>query len=200
MTPKRLSVKFFAINPEVLEIESAIAVLQRWIQERAVEGLLIDVVDYKHMYEGPGIILIGNKGDYALDLRDGRPGVTYILKQHAFKEGGALLEHVSRLVLNAAILLEVEDSLNGLKFDYSETKIEFQDRLNFRNQSKTWEKAQPILSSFAHKLYGDQAQIENAHDDPREVFAVCLKTEQTVNTEQLRQRLARHHPTIGAAF
>ena len=189
MTPKRLSVKLFATNPEVVEIEAYTAVLQRWIQDHVVEGLLIDVVDYKHMHHGPGIVLIGDEGDYAVDLRDGRPGVSYIIKRHDFELGQQLLEHAARLVLNAAVLLEAEESLNGIQFDYSELKVEFQDRLNFRNQPETWEKAQPVINGFADKIYVEGAQIENAHEDQREVFAVRVKAEQDVSANVLLERL-----------
>lgn len=71
--PKRLSVKLFANNPKVVEAKAFGPIFQGWIQRNAIENeLLIDVVDYKHVHHGPGIILIGYEGDYAYDSIDGR--------------------------------------------------------------------------------------------------------------------------------
>ncbi len=55
MLPKRISIKLFARNPQVVKPEAFVPVFQRWIQQHAVEGLLIDVADYKHVPDGPGI-------------------------------------------------------------------------------------------------------------------------------------------------
>ena len=44
------------------------AVFHAWIQKGAVEGLLLDVADYQHIQDGPGMILIGDQVDYAFDL------------------------------------------------------------------------------------------------------------------------------------
>ena len=46
--PKRLSVKFFATEDSEIDLPNTFNVFQQWIQDKTVEGLLIDVVDYKH--------------------------------------------------------------------------------------------------------------------------------------------------------
>ena len=48
-----------------------------WIQEQVGEGLLLDVADYRHVHEGPGVILIGYEGNYSVDNTDNRLGVRY---------------------------------------------------------------------------------------------------------------------------
>jgi hypothetical protein len=189
MLPKRISVKFFAQNPEVVEIAAFTPVLQRWIQEDRVEGLLIDVVDYKHMHEGPGIILIGDEGDYSYDLRDGRPGVMYVLKRTDAETVQEILQTILRRVLDAALQLETEGLLNGLRFNYSEAKIEFLDRLTYPNHAESLERVQNVLQSFAEAGFDAPVQIEAAHDDPRETFAVRLRTAQSVSGKQLAERL-----------
>ena len=42
-----------------------------------MKKLLLDVADYKHVQEGPGIVLIGHEADYSLDLGGGRAGLVY---------------------------------------------------------------------------------------------------------------------------
>jgi hypothetical protein len=190
MLPKRISVKFFAQNPEVVDVAAFTPVLQRWIQETRGEGLLIDVVDYKHMHEGPGIILIGDEGDYSYDLRDGRPGVMYVLKRYDEDTLQGILQTSFRRVLDAALQLETEGSLNGLRFNYGEAKIEFLDRLNYPNTAESLKALHSELQSFVDSRFGSTVKIEPAHDDPRETFAVKLSAEQATSGAQLAERVA----------
>lgn len=192
MTPKRLSVKLFARNPEVIDITAFTAVLQRWIQNHTIPGLLIDVVDYKHMHEGPGIILIGDEGDTSYDLRDGKPGVMYVLKQYEETTLAGVLQNAFRALLVAAAALEAEDSLNGLRFDYSAVKVEFLDRLHYPNTPETWAALQTSgeVAGFVASRYDDAATIALAHEDPREVFALLVRTENTLAAETLIERVS----------
>src|ERR1041385_3049369 len=81
MNPFRTQIKFFLENPGRLDLSDVAAVFQRWIQQKALDGLLIDVADYRHVIEGPGIVLIGHESDYALENRDGRLGLLYTRKR-----------------------------------------------------------------------------------------------------------------------
>lgn len=188
--PKRISIKFFAKNPEVVEIEAFTAILQRWIQDRALDGLLIDVVDYKHMYEGPGIILIGDLADYGMDSRDGRLGMMLTIKRHDQVTLTNLLQYAFPLILKAAKLMETEDAANGLVFDFSEAKLEFLDRLNYANSPETLANVEADLRSFANDIFKQELAITQAHRDPRETFAVTIKAEGDVTGEQLLANLA----------
>ena len=40
----------------------------RWIQTRAVDGLLIDVADYTHLKDGPQVLLAGHEGNYSMPI------------------------------------------------------------------------------------------------------------------------------------
>ena len=42
---------------------------------------MVDVADYKHMIDGPGIMLISHEGNFSIDLQDGEVGFMYIRKQ-----------------------------------------------------------------------------------------------------------------------
>ena len=42
--------------------------LHRWIQNDSIsEHMLIDVVDYSHIPDGPGIILVAHEGHFSID-------------------------------------------------------------------------------------------------------------------------------------
>ena len=46
-----------------------VPVFHRWIQTGAIPGhLLVDVADYDHVPEGPGILLVAHEGNLGIDL------------------------------------------------------------------------------------------------------------------------------------
>jgi hypothetical protein len=171
--PGRISIKFYAINADNLKLDALIPVFHRWIQTHAVKGRLLDVADYKHVVDGPGIILIGHEGDYAFDLSEGRPGLLYTRKRDLPETLPDILSEIFRLALAAARTLESEESLGGLKFDYSEAKITFLDRLNVPNTAESFATIRDDLQDFLSNFYSTgEIALKTAHDDPREAFAV----------------------------
>src|SRR5690606_13498875 len=110
MLPRRFSVKYFVSNPEHVELSKFVPIFQRWIQRDLVEGLLIDVAAYEHVHEGPGILLIGDEGDYSLDIRDGRPGLMYTRKRQITGTLPDVLRVSTRLALIAVQKLLAEPS------------------------------------------------------------------------------------------
>ena len=69
MNPLRIAIKLFvAPDPTVpVDLEPFTPLFHEFIQKASVPGLLIDVADYAHVPNGPGIILIGNEVDYGID-------------------------------------------------------------------------------------------------------------------------------------
>lgn len=190
MTPKRLSIKFFAQDADDIEIDPFMEVFQRWIQQQRLEGLLIDVVDYKHVHHGPGIILIGDEADYGFDLGEGRPGLLYTRKRQMPDALVDALADCTRMALAACQNLEIERAFKPRSFDYSEIKISFQDRLNLPNVLATFETIKPELETFAALLFGDaDVTITMAASDPREALSITLKADAPIEAETLLERL-----------
>jgi hypothetical protein len=188
--PKRISVKFYAVNPEVVQSPAFIPVFQRWIQRHSVEGVLIDVAHYQHVHEGPGLLLISHEGDYAYDLVDGRPGVSYTRKTPAGATLGETLREVFRLALIAAQKLEAEKKLGGLRFDVGEAKISFIDRLRTPNTPETFDALREPVDAVLGDLYGAPVTLDAAHPDPREVLAIRADAAAPVTAASLLERLA----------
>src|SRR5919205_421212 len=81
MNVQHINIKFFLRNPETATLADYAAVFNSWIQTQRLEELLIDVADYLHVHNGPGIMLIGHDADYSLDNRAGRLGLLYNRKE-----------------------------------------------------------------------------------------------------------------------
>ena len=74
---QHINVKLFVNDAEKIDLEAVIPVFHRWIQEQIFDELLLDVANYSHVPDGPGVVLIGHEADYALDNTDGKLGVRY---------------------------------------------------------------------------------------------------------------------------
>lgn len=146
--PQRISVKFFVEDGDELEIPPLIPVFHRWIREDSLPGLLIDVANYKHVPNGPILLIVGHEGDYILDRTDGRTGFLYRGKRawssDDFKER---LRTVWQRAAQAAQLLQSEQTLNGISFSESEAAIDFPDRLNVPNSPATFDAVKDDVES-----------------------------------------------------
>ena len=64
MDLQRIGIKIFADKPAPVPVREFIPVFHSWIQKQAVENhLLIDVHDYSHMHQGPGILLVAQEAN-----------------------------------------------------------------------------------------------------------------------------------------
>ena len=187
--PRRLAIKFKLKNKPDFEPEAVVAVFQRWIQEHAVEGLLIDVVDYKHVQEGPGVILIADEGDYGYDLNNG-VGLRYTRKRFLQDNFLDTLRLTFRLAFIASQRLEDEDALSEIEFDYASAEISFLDRKYYRNDADTLDQVNDELVGFLSELYGDEVTLSRTNDDSREAFSVSyVVSNGDVNVDRLIARL-----------
>ena len=67
---ERFCIKFPATQPDNFDEGSLIGTLQGWIRDEKIGGTLIDVVDYRHVPDGPGIMLVTYEINYMLEHQD----------------------------------------------------------------------------------------------------------------------------------
>jgi hypothetical protein len=187
MNVQHINIKLFLENPESVNLADYAAVFNTWIQKQRLEELLIDVADYLHVHNGPGIMLIGHEADYSLDNRAGRLGLLYNRKEQLDGTMTEKLAQATRAVLNAASILEKE---NGLKFNGSEAQIVINDRLLVPNTAETFSALVLDLKSFFDQLYQGAAYTLTHPNDPRERFTVGVKTESAFDVETLLKNLS----------
>lgn len=187
MNIQHVNIKFCLENPETVKLADFAAVFNTWIQRQRLEELLIDVADYLHVHNGPGIMLIGHEADYSLDNRAGRLGLLYNRKEQIEGTTPEKLAQATRAALIAAQILEKE---NGLKFNGSEVQIVVNDRLLVPNTAETFAALQADFRSFFNQLYGGAEYSLSHHDDRRERFTVNVKTETTFDVDTLLKNLA----------
>ena len=192
--PKRLGVKFSLKRSPKWQPKDIMPIFQRWIQEHTVEGMLIDVIDYKHVHQGPSLILIADEGDYVYDLGDGQTGLQYIRKRALPASLLDALRLVFRLAFIAARRLE-DESGGELQFDYAAAKISFLDRQHYRNQPAVFDGIRAELTAFLSQIYGGEVELAQVDDDRRQIFAVrCSTQNPAVDMEGIISRLETAKP------
>jgi hypothetical protein len=166
----KIGIKIFVTNPQAVHLRDFIPVFHGWIQQQKVTGhQLIDVHDYSHVHNGPGILLVAPEGNFSMDQEGGRLGLFYYRKGPL--EGGleANLKSVTQTALQACKLLESEPKLDGLKFDMKEILVLANDRLLAPNDAAARAQLEPIISKTLGK-----ATLAPQSSDPRERLAFVV--------------------------
>ncbi len=158
MEVQHINVKIFARNDSEADLSAAIAVFHRWIQENACPELLIDVADYRHVPDGPGVMLIAHEANYSLDQTGGRLGLLYNRKKAEAGSTEDKLRQAYDAALAACKRLEAEPLFAGkLRFDGRDCEVIFNDRLLTPNTEETWNRLKPELERCFSALWGPSA-------------------------------------------
>jgi hypothetical protein len=188
---QHVNVKLLAKDPEDVDLEPLIPVFHNWIQGQVFEELLLDVADYRHVYEGPGVILIGHQANYSVDNTDNRLGVCYNRKTPLGGSNQDRLKQATWAALTAFQRLEAEAALKGqLRFNGQELEVFINDRLMAPNRDSTREAVKPDLQAFLGKLFhGGEYELSHG-SDPRSLFAVYVKANREFSVSDLLANLA----------
>ena len=130
----------------------------RFIRDQVIKELLIDVVDYSHVPDGPGVVLIGHAADYYVGALDGAYGLVYSLKRGSAGPSDRLVDSLRRLI-NAARLLEQESGLK-LRFKTNELSLRLTDRLRAPNDDATFASARAEVEAVLGGVYGATPSVE----------------------------------------
>jgi len=134
----------FADSSAPVPVRDFIPVFHSWIQKQAIENhMLIDVHNYSHIHNGPGILLVAQEGNFSIDMAGGRMGLLYLRKK-----SGDDFASVLKTALAACRLLESDPVFGGrLRFRTDEMLIIANDRLLAQNDDPTFENLKPSVNS-----------------------------------------------------
>jgi hypothetical protein len=175
MDAQKLQLKIF-VTPEsarAIELDAFVPVFHRWIKEHRLPELVIDVANYAHVPEGPGVVLIGHGSDYFMDQGGGRLGLLHNRKR-AGPPPADRLSDLARRTLHAAWLLENEPALAGrLRFAPNELVFRINDRLTAPSNDATFASVGPELELLAGRLFAGSFELTRI-GGPKDLFAVRL--------------------------
>ena len=163
MESHKLAVKFFVENGAQTPLEEFVPVFHRWIQGKLLGGhQLIDVANYEHVHEGPGVVLVSHEANIHADLGEGKLGLLYIRKQpgagDSFRER---LRSTFGYALRAATMLEQDAGLAGkISLRTRDPLFLINDRLHAPGNAETFGKVRGELEAFLKGLYGGNVELK----------------------------------------
>ena len=188
MLSKKLQLKFFLEqNGKPLELESFVPVFHDWIRRDALGELLIDVADYAHVQDGPGVVLIGHASDYFLDLGDGRPGLLYTRKRDAAGSGPERVAEAFRRALKACRLLERAEP-GHVRFRTDEVLVRVVDRASTANDEQSFNELRGELEATLAQLWAGASVRVEREGSPQELLSARVRASSAPTLETLVNR------------
>ena len=184
----RISIKFFVADPSVVDLDAIIKTFHGWIQHAKAPGMLIDVADYRHMVDGPGVVLIGHEGDYALDMAAGRPGLLHTQK----RGGGDLDQQLITLLHHGLVACRTLANQTPIRFNTDAFRLMFLDRLRAPNMAGTFDQVRPRVEAALAPAYGGGATLtlERQDNDPRACLTINAKASKDPGFDAVIERLS----------
>jgi hypothetical protein len=191
---QRLNLKLFleaAAGFDMDEIsDRLLVVFGRWRLEEGEE--IIDLADYAHVPEGPGIILISHRWHFGIDWDGGKPGL-FFSSRKSLK--GTLAERIAQalrglLDKGERLLAEAEIS-PAVRPRCGELEIIVNDRLLFPNTAEADAQVRPAVGEVVKRLYGGaQVHVERESDPGRRLgYRVRAAVPASATIQELAGRL-----------
>ena len=186
MLSERLQLKLFLEPNPHFELEALVPVFHRVIRDRLIPELMIDVVDYSHVPDGPGVVLIGHAADFYVGALDGAYGLVYSRKRAA-PGPEARLEDALRRLINAARVLEQGSGL-ALRFRSNQLSLRLTDRLRAPNDDATFASTQAEVEQVFGRVYGGNVSVTRL-PNAKEPLGVGIATSTSPTLEALLEKL-----------
>jgi hypothetical protein len=205
MNAQKLQLKIFVTkdSARAIKLEALIPVFHRWIKDGVLPELMIDVANYLHVPEGPGVVLIGHGSDYFMDQGEGRLGLLHNRKRAGPPQAARTPERsegandtlderltdLARRTLHAAALLEGDPTLAGkLRFATGELLFRVNDRLGAPSSDATFVAVRPELEELGRRIFAGPFELTRA-GGPKDLFAVRMTSHALAPLATLLERV-----------
>jgi rhodanese-related sulfurtransferase len=171
MNPRRIKVTF-PLAGELPDLGGAIEAFHRFIQRGLVEGLILDVADYRHVPQGPGVLLVGHDVDYGL----AEDGFSVVRKRSLEDDAATQLRDALRMGLGA-----LEAIAADIEFDVAVDRARFTVAVFDRSLGAPGEVADALVEQIAPlvtELYGQDVKLAPVEvTDERQAAAVHVEAD-----------------------
>lgn len=186
MAFQRIQIKLYLPEDQALNPGDTIPVFHRWIREEALDELLIDVADYTHVPDGPGVLLVAHAADYNLDDSEGRRGLLYTRKRDVEDNLKDALVDALRRLLTAAAKLQSEPTLPWAQtLGAAELRIRILDRLRAPNRDESLATHLPDVLEALRTIYGERAVQIRREEDEKRPLTLRVQVEDAPSIKQL---------------
>ena len=190
MELQHINVKLIFNESLEINLEPLISIFHDWISEQNSDDLLIDVADYRHVPDGPGIILIGHEAN--ISLTENQRSIILCYNRKLATEGTD--EERFRQAVRGALLacekIEIDGRLTDkINFECQEIEILVNDRIFVSNQEKFYQMVDPKFKGLCKVIFGKNDYSVTHSEDPRKIYSIRLKTALPLNKRTILQNL-----------
>lgn len=177
MNLERFCLKFFTRPGASVDDAVFIDIFHEWIRLKKLGGILLDVADYRHVPDGPGVMLITHDINFGLDYSGGGFGLLAQRKRGSGRSHQESLLELAQATITFGVLLEADPRLAGqLRLEGGAFHYISNDRLLAPNTEAAFAALQPDLAAAAALIYpGQQVSITPLPNDPRERLTVVVE-------------------------
>lgn len=170
-----INLKVFVKGDAPLNQERFVPIFHRWVKDKVLNDVLIDVTDYRHVHHGPGVMLIAHAANYGLDEAEGRVGLLYSAKRAVTGSFKEQLAHAFSQTLEACIRLEDETATSDpLTFATSLLELRVYNRLVTGRSDAEQLKFQKELEAELGSLFPKVLILSRKINQPREPLSLVL--------------------------
>ncbi len=160
---QRIDVKLLLDTPPAPNLDPFLAIFDRWRRDEGHPCDWVDLADYAHMTQGPGILIAGKRDRYSINLNPPGPGL--LTSTQSGLRGGLRERFAEALgrarALNAALTAEPEFPAD-FKPREGCWEIFINDRLGFPNDDAADARVRPAAAA----AFGADPRRLARHADP----------------------------------
>lgn len=179
MNVQHVRVKFFLDGELSVDLQEVINTFHSWVAEQSMDDMMIDVADYRHVPNGPSVVMVGLKADYAFDETAGRPGLLYSRKSEL--DGSNEDRLLAALKSADAACSRLEGVFDGLKFNRQELEVSINDRGLAPNTPENAAELVSLLGSVLKGSCGVEDCEADTSRDARQLLGARVKLSSDVS-------------------
>ena len=152
MNLQKFGIKFYLKNEKSFSSKNYIPLFHGWIQDKSIfDHLLIDVADYSHVIDGPGVMLIAHEGHFSLDQEGMLPGMMYMRKMNLEGDFSERFSKVFSIAVEGVKLLIAE------QLEFCQTSFRFiaNDRRLASNTMENQNMYKEKVGKILHEKYSN---------------------------------------------
>ena len=167
--------------------ESLIPLFHDWIRNNVMDDhLMIDVADYRHVPNGPGVMLIAHEAHLSVERLGGDPGLCYQSKKDVLNEASAQFEMALRHVAKAASRFISGDSSSSFQFSKRKFILLSTSRLELKNTKEAFEKISNDVLVMLEKVFGHNEFSLKQQGDSRAPFSMLVQSSKDIDWSELK--------------
>ncbi len=189
---QRIQVKIASDAPPTLNLDPFIEIFARWRKEKENPAEWVDLADYAHIPRGPGIVLVGQRCNFAFEMADPCPGVLYAARK------GLTGSHFEKILVSLRSCLELSKRLvaepefpSGVHLRTDSLELRFNDRLEAPNTTATDEELRPAVRHALDQLFGRESYDLVLQADPTQCYGFSVRAKTAEPLDALLARVVR---------